>query len=415
MDAAKPAEQGGDWFELPQVGGVLGPYRLVRRLGAGTTGTVFEVEHLRIGRRAAMKVLSPMVPVPNVMDRFVVEAQAVNVIKDPHVVEVTDILESPDGRPLALVMELLEGQSLADLIAGEDKLPVDRVLRILGHLCQGLAAVHAAGFVHRDLKPENVFVVERDGNPDFVKLLDFGLVKPVGEGGARAGCGTVEGTFLGSPAYASPEQAAGKSVDLRSDIYSLGVLAYELLTGELLFMADGFREVLMKHMTAPAPHLPAEVLATALGRSLDDILQTCLAKDPAQRLFSAGQLAGMFRRMAATGGCDEVALRPRAHHARSLRRRVALAASTLAVGLAALLLAARHRHPQPPIQRAVQVASVAPAPPQPQVAPPAQPSAQPIEPLADGAQEQPKRVTRVRRQARSVRLLDEATTLDPFQ
>src|SRR5690348_2977152 len=212
MDAAMREERGGGWLKVPEVGDVLGPYRLLRRLGAGTTATVFEVEHQRIGRRAAMKVLSPMVPVPNVLDRFVVEAQAVNVIKDPHVVEVTDILESPDGRPLALVMELLQGESLADLIAADEKLPVDRVLRILAHVCEGLAAVHAAGFVHRDLKPENVFVVERDGNPDFVKLLDFGLVKPVGEGGARSGCATVEGTFLGSPAYASPEQAAGKSV-----------------------------------------------------------------------------------------------------------------------------------------------------------------------------------------------------------
>jgi serine/threonine-protein kinase len=415
MDPAKRTEQGGDWFELPQVGGVLGPYRLLRRLGAGTTGTVFEVEHQRIGRRAAMKVLSPMVPVPNVMDRFVVEAQAVNVIKDPHVVEVTDILESHDGRPLALVMELLEGQSLADLIAGEDKLPVDRALRILGHLCQGLAAVHAAGFVHRDLKPENVFVVERDGNPDFVKLLDFGLVKPVGEGGARTGCGTVEGTFLGSPAYASPEQAAGKSVDLRSDIYSLGVLAYELLTGELLFMADGFREVLMKHMTAPPPHLPAEVVATDLGRSLDDLLQTCLAKDPAQRLFSAGELAEMFRGMA-NGQRDLEALRPRAPGRPSARRRIAVAASALGLGLAALGLVVRRPPAHGPVPSSAQAAIPAPPPSRPQAqGQPAEPAARAIEPIADGAQEQPKGAARSRRQARNVRLLVEATTLDPFQ
>src|SRR6185312_10468045 len=348
MDAARREGQAG-WFDLPEVGAVLGPYRLLRRLGAGTTGTVFEVEHQRIARRAAMKVLSPMVPVPNVMDRFVVEAQAVNAIKDPHVVEVTDILESPDGRPLALVMELLEGKSVADLIAGEAKLPVDRVLRILAHVCDGLAAVHAAGFVHRDLKPENVFVVERDGNPDFAKLLDFGLVKPVGEGGARSGCGTVEGTFLGSPAYASPEQAAGKSVDLRSDIYSLGAMAYELVTGELLFTADGFREVLMKHMAAPPPHLPPEILETELGRALDDILQTCLAKEPDQRRFSAKQLAEMFRRMAGTGEHDAEVFPRRGDNLRVERRRRVLAASTVAVGLVALLLALRH-HTHAPVQ-----------------------------------------------------------------
>lgn len=413
MDAAMREERGGGWLKVPEVGDVLGPYRLLRRLGAGTTATVFEVEHQRIGRRAAMKVLSPMVPVPNVLDRFVVEAQAVNVIKDPHVVEVTDILESPDGRPLALVMELLQGQSLADLIAADEKLPVDRVLRILAHVCEGLAAVHAAGFVHRDLKPENVFVVERDGNPDFVKLLDFGLVKPVGEGGARSGCATVEGTFLGSPAYASPEQAAGKSVDLRSDIYSLGAMAYELVTGELLFMADGFREVLMKHMTAAPPHLPPEILATELGRTLDGLLQTCLAKDPAQRLFSAKQLAETFRRMASGEGGALASPRPRAHR-RLLRRRGALAASTVALGLVGLLLAARH-HAHPAVQISADAGGVPTAVVAPHLTPPADPPARAIEPVADEAHDQPKRASRARRPARSVRLLDEATTLDPFQ
>jgi len=415
MEPAKREGQAAGWFDLPEVGAVLGPYRLLRRLGAGTTGTVFEVEHQRIARRAAMKVLSPMVPVPNVIDRFVVEAQAVNAIKDPHVVEVTDILESPDGRPLALVMELLEGQSVADLIAGEAKLPVDRVLRILAHVCEGLAAVHAAGFVHRDLKPENVFVVERDGNPDFVKLLDFGLVKPVGEGGARSGCGTVEGTFLGSPAYASPEQAAGKSVDLRSDIYSLGAMAYELVTGELLFTADGFREVLMKHMAAPAPHLPPEILATELGRALDDILQTCLAKEPDQRRFSAKQLAEMFRRMAETGQHDAEVFPRRGANIRLARRRRVLAASTVAVGVLALLLALRH-HAHAPVQiPPTEVASDGPAVLTPPVAEAAEPPPRAVQSIADGAREQPKRVARARRPARSVRPLDEATTLDPFQ
>ena len=333
---------------VPEVGAILGPYRLVRRLGAGMTSTVFEVEHLRIARRAAMKIMSPIVSIPNVAERFVVEARAVNAIRNPHIVEITDILESTDGRPLALVMELLEGESLCDLTAGGRTLSIDRAMRILAHVCEALAAVHAAGFAHRDLKPENVFLVQRDGDPDFVKLLDFGLAKPLGEGGARAGCGTLEGTFLGSPAYASPEQAAGKSVDLRTDIYSLGVMAFELLTGELPFMAVGFRELLMKHMVTPAPHLPAELLATELGRTLDGILQTCLAKEPADRVLSAQQLAEMFHRLS---GDEEAAERLAIAHPQRPPRLQAnghAGGRDRAGGAAAWCWSLRHHHERAP-------------------------------------------------------------------
>jgi eukaryotic-like serine/threonine-protein kinase len=399
---------------VPEIGAILGPYRLVRRLGAGMTSTVFEVEHLRIARRAAMKIMSPIVSIPNVADRFVVEAQAVNAIRNPHIVEITDILESAEGRPLALVMELLEGESLCDLTGGDRKLSMDRAMRILAHVCEALAAVHAAGFAHRDLKPENVFLVHRDGDPDFVKLLDFGLVKPVGEGGARSGCGTMEGTFLGSPAYASPEQAAGKSVDLRTDIYSLGVMAFELLTGELPFRADGFREVLMEHMVTPPPHLPPELLATELGRTLDDILQTCLAKEAADRLLSAQQLAEMFHRLS---GDEEAANRlamPSPSRHRDFKR-TGMLGGALALATLLLVLVLRHHHGPAPAAMSPPVASAAApvsTPPVAQVAVPVQRATDQVE---DGQRQRPKDGTRGRRTARSVRPLDEATTLDPFQ
>jgi serine/threonine-protein kinase len=408
-------EQGaGGTDGVPEIGAILGPYRLVRRLGAGMTSTVFEVEHLRIARRAAMKIMSPIGPIPNVADRFVVEARAVNAIRNPHIVEITDILESSDGSPLALVMELLEGQSLCDLITANRILSIDRAMRILAQICEALAAVHAAGFAHRDLKPENVFLVHRDGDPDFVKLLDFGLVKPVGEGGARAGCGTVEGTFLGSPAYASPEQAAGKSVDLRTDIYSLGVMAFELLTGELLFTADGYREVLMKHMVTPPPHLPPELLATELGQTLDGILQTCLAKEPADRVLSAQQLAEMFHLMV---GDEEAANRlamPSPTGRRDFKR-TGMLGGALALATLLLVLVVRHHHGPAPAAMSPPVASAA-APvstaPVPQVAVPVQRATGQVE---DGQRQRPKDGTRGRRTARRARTLDEATTLDPFQ
>jgi serine/threonine-protein kinase len=400
---------------VPEVGAILGPYRLVRRLGAGMTSTVFEVEHLRIARRAAMKVMSPMGPIPDVADRFVVEAQAVNAIRNPHIIEITDILESSDGRPLALVMELLEGGSLCDLTTRHRALSMDRVMRILAHVCEALAAVHGAGFAHRDLKPENVFLVERDGDPDFVKLLDFGLVKPLGEGGARSGCGTVEGTFLGSPAYASPEQAAGKSVDLRTDIYSLGVMAFELVTGQLPFMADGVRELLMKHMVAPAPHLPPELLATELGRTLDGILQTCLAKEAADRVLSAQQLAEMFHRLS---GDQATADRLAARRSREHRHATRTGMLGGAVALATLLLVLVLRHHHGPVSAAMPppVASAAAAVPTLPVVQEPVPLVRPeAGRAAVGQRERPKEGSRVRRAARSVRPLDEATTLDPFQ
>src|SRR4029077_9110691 len=135
-----------------------------------------------------------------------------------------------------------------------------RALPIMVQVCAGLSAVHAAGFVHRDLKPENVFLIERGGNRDFVKLLDFGLVKAL-RGDVVAGTATIEGTFMGSPAYASPEQCAGKPVDERTDIYAVGVMLHELVTGRLPFMCEHVADLLIKQISAPPPRLSDELLA----------------------------------------------------------------------------------------------------------------------------------------------------------
>ena len=226
---------------------------------------MFEVEHERIGRRAALKIVHREGVAPGVVDRLFIEARAVNLINHPHVVEISDILvpdaEQPDH---ALVMELLDGRSLADVLSTDGPLPPTRYLPIMAQVCAGLEAVHRAGFVHRDLKPENVFVVDRDGNRDFVKLLDFGLVKALG-GDVGAGTATIEGTFMGSPAYASPEQSAGKVVDQRSDIYAVGVMLYELVTGKLPFECEHIADLLMKQINAAPPRLSDELRATTRG------------------------------------------------------------------------------------------------------------------------------------------------------
>jgi eukaryotic-like serine/threonine-protein kinase len=397
----------------PTVGDRIGPYRLIRALGQGTTGRVFEVEHAGIGRRAAMKIAFRDAFFPGLVGRLVAEAHAVNRINHPHVVQITDFLE-PDGQhpTHALVMELLEGISLADLLAEKGRLEPQRLLAIVAQICDGLAAVHGAGFAHRDLKPENVFLAERDGSQDFVKLLDFGLVKIVRNDGCHATM-TVEGTFLGSPAYTSPEQAAGKEVDHRTDIYALGVMLFELVTGRLPFEAQGIREMLTMQITAPPPHLPDEIVTSDLGQALDAIVQACLAKEPAERVLSAAQLADMFRQLA---GCQAAVTSdvagPPGRRSRRLPRGAWLIAPVVALASVLLVVAtvggSSSRSPRP--ATATAVATDAPSPRGETVNPArAAPSPAPASEPRRAATPGPRRSTI------AARPVSRAMTLDPYR
>jgi serine/threonine-protein kinase len=294
----------------PKPGNRIGAYRLLRLLGQGTTGRVFEVEHQRIGRRAAMKTLAAEAAVrKEAVKRLFAEAMAVNRINHPHIVEITDVVEGgvhlvvdAGGRESiapqkvnALVMELLEGQSLAKAMAHDGLLPAERFLPILAQVCEALAAAHAVGFVHRDLKPDNIFLIERDGQADFVKLLDFGLAKvvKVDLDKSNPSLQTLDGTFLGTPAYASPEQASGKRIGHQTDVYSVGVVLYELISGRLPFQGSSIADFILQHLNAPPPPLPQDIVSTSLGRTLDAVVHRCLEKNPAER-FQAAQLAEIF-------------------------------------------------------------------------------------------------------------------------
>ena len=305
----------------PTAGDRIGPYRLVRLLGAGATGRVFEVEHERLGRRAAMKTLAGgHAKHPSAIRRLFTEARAINRISNPHIVEVTDLVEGGEHDPAqaargatplppvnAIVMELLEGQSLARVMVEEGPLEPDRFLVLLAQVCRALAAAHTAGFVHRDLKPENIFLIDGGRGrheEDFVKLLDFGLTKALGTEPSLTETppsATLDGVFVGTPAYVSPEQASGRAVDARSDIYAIGVILFELICGHLPFEGPSVGEFLIQHVTAPPPHLPDDVRATKLGAMLDAIVQRCLEKDPAARFPAAAQLARMFDDLARGG------------------------------------------------------------------------------------------------------------------
>ncbi len=261
------------------LGTVLGSFRLTRRLGRGGMGTVYLGQHLHIGSRVAIKVLHGRLAThPSVLKRFQVEAQAVNLIGHENIVSILDLhLDLP--RPY-LIMEYLEGQPLSSLLPGP--VPVETVVPLLAQVCDALQATHARGIIHRDLKPENLFLTHRGRNQPFVKVLDFGIAKLQH---AEHGTDTCEGTLIGSPDYMSPEQGRGESLDGRSDLYSLGVIAYQLVTGRLPFIERSLAAQLLAHQTRqpPAPH----GLDPRVPPALSEAILRALAKKPEERFPDA--------------------------------------------------------------------------------------------------------------------------------
>jgi serine/threonine-protein kinase len=262
------------------VGRCVGNYRLEARLGGGGMGEVYRARHVEIGKIVAVKVLHRHLRDREMLARFFQEAKAVNEIAHPNVVEVLDFGTSADGL-VYCTMEYLEGESLADRICGAG-LTVEESRNILRQCCTALEASHARGIIHRDLKPENIFLVKRDGR-DFVKILDFGIAKLTRRD--RYVVKTATGEIFGTPVYMSPEQALGAGVvDERSDIYSLGVVLYELVTGQVPFDGTSITEILMARLQR-APEPPR-----SLNREIDAALEVtvlrALERDPARRFPS---------------------------------------------------------------------------------------------------------------------------------
>jgi eukaryotic-like serine/threonine-protein kinase len=264
----------------------IGQYRIVRKIGAGGMGSVYECEHVLLGRRAAIKTLLPLLSVQEeVVDRFFNEARATSAIADPGVVQVFDFGYHVDGTAY-IVMELLEGESLADRLDRVGRLAPDVALRMARQLASALAAAHAQGIVHRDLKPENVFLIRdaeaHDG--ERAKLLDFGVCKLAHEGRA-----TQSGVMLGTPVYMAPEQCRGAGgVDHRSDIYGLGCVLFHMLTGRVPFDGEGTGELIVAHLQHEPP-APSALLPT-LPAAADRLIERCLAKDPRDRFQDMGEL-----------------------------------------------------------------------------------------------------------------------------
>jgi putative nucleotidyltransferase with HDIG domain len=268
------------------IGKFIRDYRVVTELGSGGMGTVYFAEHTLIGRRAAIKVLNRDVSGnEEIVARFFTEAKAVNSIRHPNIVDITDFGQVDSI--YFIVMEMLDGETLGARM--ESARPIDEktTVRVLSQVASAVGAVNEHGIVHRDLKPENIFLTNHPDYPDFVKVLDFGVVKLMGapaEGAAK----TRAGAAIGTPAYMSPEQCLGDArLDHRSDIYSLGVVGYEMLTGGLPFVGDSL-EVMMGH--ARGVLVPPKERFPALSDRLNDVIVCALAKKPEARFASMREL-----------------------------------------------------------------------------------------------------------------------------
>ena len=294
----------------------LGSYRLQERLGVGGMGEVWRARHRMLARPAAIKLIRPSTNGNGAVSadltrRFEREAQVIAQLRSPHTVDLFDFGIAENGT-FYYVMELLDGLDADALVRRFGPVPPERAVYLLAQACHSLSEAQSYGLVHRDIKPANIFLCRYGEDCDFVKVLDFGLVKafgePAGDGPQRGEPALTRENFVqGTPAFIAPEQALGEpDLDARVDIYAMGCVAYWLLTGQFVFTADTTMGYLIHHIHTP-PRPPSEMVSTAIPPALDEVILACLAKDPAQRPQTAaelsrrlGDLAGVERWSTAT-------------------------------------------------------------------------------------------------------------------
>ncbi len=287
--------------EDPLIGKTLAERYIIRRkLGEGGMGAVYLATHLLLEKQVALKILhGEFARKPDLVTRFMQEAKAASRIRHENVIDISDFGSTPDGL-VFFAMELLDGHDLHELVARArlegSLLPWSRSKRIFLQICGALTAAHAQGIVHRDLKPENIYLVDFLGDPDFVKLLDFGIAKLTEAADAGERKLTRTGMLFGTPEYMSPEQARGENVDHRVDIYAMGCILHQLVTGRVPFEADNFMGVLSLHLTEAPKRVPDDVLdRIEAPRALADVIDRALAKDRNVRYQTIEELANAVR------------------------------------------------------------------------------------------------------------------------
>jgi eukaryotic-like serine/threonine-protein kinase len=279
----------------------MGSYRLGELLGRGGMGEVYRATHRMLARPAAIKLIRPEVlasgddsMAQTATARFRREAEAAARLRSPHTVELYDFGVTEDGT-LYLVMELLEGINLELLVRQQGPLAAARIVQILRQVCESLEEAHSYGLVHRDIKPANIHLGRLGLRDDFVKVLDFGLVRSIA-GPSEESLTGAAGMTPGTPAYMAPEVAHDRALDGRADLYSLGCVAYYLLTGHLVFEGETPLQTILKHLQQP-PEPPSRRTDRPIPANLETLVLACLAKRPDDRPQSAGELAELLAAM----------------------------------------------------------------------------------------------------------------------
>ncbi|XXY45498.1 serine/threonine-protein kinase [Sorangium sp. So ce269] len=268
----------------PLLGKVLNSkFKILSMLATGGMGTIYRGEQIPLGRPVAIKVLIPNQASrqldPNFHKRFFLEASILARLQHPNIVTVFDYgrIEADDQDRFFMAMEFLEGETLFRRVRRQGRLPPPEAMRIARQIARGLREAHKHGVVHRDLKPSNIMLVSNEDSEEAVKILDFGLVKQLGDDSEEL---TQQGAFLGSPRFMSPEQISHGKVDLRTDIYSLGVILYQMLCGKVPFESEKSIQILMAHLQQPVPRMKERNPDVDIPEPLEALVMRCLAKDP---------------------------------------------------------------------------------------------------------------------------------------